>query len=82
MIKKVYLGLAMFPCLLHWCSVAQPPPLPGAREKDREFLAFLVVLLRLGGMAAVQGLVRAGAAASANPWRGEEWVKKGSGFLG
>lgn len=29
------------------------------------------------------GFVRAGSTAvSANPWRGEEWVKKGSGFLG
>lgn len=55
-----------------------------ARETIRfgEFLAFLVVLLRLGGRAADQGFVRAGAPASANPWRGEEWVKKGNGFLG
>lgn len=82
--KKAYLGLAIFPCLFLWCSMAQPPTAPtrGQRKKIWELLVFLVVHLRLGARAVDQGFVRAGAMASANPWRGEEWVKKGSGFLG
>ena len=59
-----------------------PATTPARGQRKRSVLAFLVVLQRLGGRAADQGFVRAGAAASANPWRGEEWVKKGSGFLG